>query len=165
MKNYILFFIFLLVYNEGMGKNIVFNDTIFKKIITYDSKGLPYYEKYFVNDSLITVNYIELSGKSRVVFFNVDELPSIVNENIPIYKFVNENAMWPSNNDGQGLVLISIIVEVDGGYTNVRIIKGINHAIDEAAINAVNQLPKLVPGKIKDIIIPTEVIIPLFYQW
>ena len=58
--------------------------------------------------------------------------------------------MYPEiarENGVQGQVLLTITIEKDGSLTDVRVLRGVDPSLDQAAVKAVMQSPKWTPGK------------------
>lgn len=67
-----------------------------------------------------------------------------------MYKWLGKNLRYPtaaSNNGIEGRVVISFIVEKDGGISNVEILKGIGFGCDEEAARVVEAMPKWKAGE------------------
>ena len=64
--------------------------------------------------------------------------------------FVNSKLVYPEiarENGVQGQVLLTITIEKDGSLTDVRVLRGVDPSLDQAAVKAVMQSPKWTPGK------------------
>jgi protein TonB len=65
-------------------------------------------------------------------------------------RFLSNNIRYPEEairKKIQGVVMVSLIVEKDGGISNIRIVNGIGGGCDEEAVRVVNSMPKWIPAK------------------
>ncbi len=66
-----------------------------------------------------------------------------------IQKWLLKNTNYPlhaKNNNIQGIVFVSFVVETDGNISHVKILKGINRDLDSEAIRVTSKMPKWIPG-------------------
>ncbi|MBQ1673486.1 MAG: energy transducer TonB [Bacteroidales bacterium] len=64
----------------------------------------------------------------------------------------------------QGQVLVSFIVEQDGSVTDVRVEHGIDERLDDEAVRVVSVSPKWIPGQIKGRKVRTRIVIPVEFR-
>lgn len=67
-----------------------------------------------------------------------------------LFKYLSENLEYPviaRENGITGRVILSFVVEKDGGITDVKVLRGIGGGCDEAAKEVVENMPKWNPGK------------------
>jgi protein TonB len=67
-----------------------------------------------------------------------------------IMKHVSENVDYPEvakDNDIEGKVYVSFVVDKDGSVTDVQVVRGVDKTLDNAAIKVVKSLTKFTPGK------------------
>lgn len=88
----------------------------------------------------------------------IDELVMVLVEEMPEYpggvmalnQWIMQNVKVPfeaKQNNIRGKVWVSFIIEKDGKVTNHKVAKGVNPIIDQAALEAVQQMPDWKPGK------------------
>ena len=68
-------------------------------------------------------------------------------------KWVNSQLVYPEiakNNGVQGRVTLQFTIDVDGSVTNVKVIRGVDPALDREAVRVVSMSPKWKPGKQKE---------------
>ena len=98
------------------------------------------------------------SGKQAVVSSSPDRVYTYVEEmplfptgnNDDILSFLQSKIQYPAEakrDKVQGSVFVAFTVEADGQVTDASIKKGIGAGCDEAALKAVQQLPRFTPGK------------------
>ncbi|SMB94109.1 TonB family protein [Hymenobacter roseosalivarius DSM 11622] len=85
------------------------------------------------------------------VYTSVEEMPLFrTGNNNDIVSFIQSKLQYPAEalrNKVEGRVIIAFIIDEDGKVGDVSIEKGIGSGCDEAALNAVRQLPPFTPGK------------------
>lgn len=88
------------------------------------------------------------------VFVIVESMPMFPGGEEARLKYLNENVRYPTmaNEAGiQGRVYVEFVVEKDGSVTNVRVIRGIGGGCDEEAIRVVQNMPKWIPGRQRNV--------------
>lgn len=98
------------------------------------------------------VNFIdeEEEAEEEEIFVIVEDMPSFQGGDINKFReFINRNLRYPeiaAENGIQGRVILSFVVESHGGVSNVRILRGVDPALDKEAIRVVESSPKWKPG-------------------
>jgi len=80
----------------------------------------------------------------------VSESPSFPGGDIAFRNFLNKNTIYPQiaiENNMQGKVHVSFVVEKNGSITDVQIVQGINKHLDKEAIRVIQSMPNWIPGK------------------
>ncbi len=84
------------------------------------------------------------------IFVIVENMPSFQGGDINKFReYINQNLRYPeiaAENGIQGRVILSFVVEPNGSVSNVRILRGVDPALDKEAIRVVQSSPKWVPG-------------------
>ena len=83
------------------------------------------------------------------VFTSVEKVPEFPGGINAFSQFLSRTVKYPKQareNNVQGRVIISFIVETDGSLTNIRVVRGIGSGTDEEAIRALKLSPKWLPG-------------------
>ena len=78
--------------------------------------------------------------------------------------FIKNNLVYPSDGGVQGRVIVGFVVEKDGSITNVDIVRSVHPALDEAAINFVNKMPKWIPATNKGKIVRSRYYLPVVFK-
>lgn len=85
------------------------------------------------------------------VFLVVEEMPSFGSGDANEFRaWVFQNMKYPevaAENGIQGRVFVNFVVEADGRITNVKVIRGVDPALDKEAIRVIESSPKWNPGK------------------
>ncbi len=106
------------------------------------------------NESITKYNF-SLSDVAEVeeeeIFVVVEDMPTFRGGDVDKFReWVQKRVKYPqiaAENGIQGKVFIMFVVEPDGSVSNVQILRGVDPALDDEAIKAVQASPKWVPGK------------------
>ncbi|MEO6632074.1 MAG: energy transducer TonB [Mucilaginibacter sp.] len=66
-----------------------------------------------------------------------------------LYKFLGRTVRYPATareNNTQGSVRVSFVVEKDGALTDIKVTRGIGDGCDEEAVRVMKLSPKWIPG-------------------
>jgi len=80
------------------------------------------------------------------LYFEVDELPIFGTSNDQLFSFIYNNLTWPKMFDGEGEVIISFIVDVEGKITKLNIVKSLCSECDEQVKEIFQNMPTWKPG-------------------
>lgn len=84
-----------------------------------------------------------------------DDIFQIV-EDVPTFpfgdvsKWITKNVKYPqiaAENNIQGKVFMNFVIEKDGSITDVKVLRGVDPALDKEAIRVIKSMPKWKPGK------------------
>jgi len=85
------------------------------------------------------------------VFLVVEEMPSFGTGDANGFRtWVSSNMKYPdvaAENGIQGRVYVQFVVEADGRLTNVKVLRGVDPALDKEAVRVIESSPKWNPGK------------------
>jgi TonB family protein len=107
------------------------------------------------------VQMSDVSGK-ETYFVKVDEMP----EPIGGMKSIQEKIVYPelAKRAGiEGRVFIMAFIDETGNVADAKVIKGVGHGLDEAALEAVKQA-KFIPGKQKGEPKKVQIAIPIVFK-
>jgi TonB family protein len=82
-------------------------------------------------------------------FVSIDKQPEYPGGIIRFYKYLSGSIKYPKlaqENNVQGKVFLSFIVEKDGSLTDVQITRGLGSGTDEEAVRVIKESPKWNPG-------------------
>ena len=92
-------------------------------------------------------------GKSKERVFRREQMPEFPGGEAALMKFINENLRYPATaieNGIQGRVVVQFVVKKDGSVGDVKVLRGVDPALDQEAIRVCKTLPKFIPGKRRD---------------
>ncbi|MCF0173642.1 MAG: energy transducer TonB [Bacteroidales bacterium] len=82
-------------------------------------------------------------------------------------KWVNKNLTYPEiakENGIQGRVTLQFTVNTDGSVSGVKVLRGVDPALDKEAVRVVSQSPKWTPGKQRDRPVKVTYTFPVIFQ-
>jgi len=89
------------------------------------------------------------SDKKVYDFVSIDKQPEFPGGIAKFYKYLGGSIKYPKmaqDNNVQGKVFLSFIVEKDGSLTDIQITRGLGNGTDEEAIRVLKESPKWNPG-------------------
>lgn len=90
------------------------------------------------------------SPDTIISFEKVDQLPKFPDGGNPAFaKYLSQNIKYPQiakENNIEGRVLVSFIVEKDGTLTDIKVLRDIGYSCGEEALRVLKTSPKWVPG-------------------
>ena len=107
---------------------------------------------------------------------DLDEIPQFVVVEEPamfpggetaLLKFVQDNVVYPERakeNNIQGRVFLQFVVTSRGNIGEVRLLRGVDPLLDEAAMEAVRKLPPFRPGRQGGVAVPVWYQLPVTFQ-
>jgi protein TonB len=90
------------------------------------------------------------TSRTERLFDVVEEMPMFPGGNAALMDFLANNIKYPQvaeENGIQGRVVLTFTVEPDGSLTEVKVVRGVDIALDKEAIRVVKSMPKWIPGK------------------
>lgn len=108
-----------------------------------------------------------ITNPGDTVFKRVEVQPKYKGGTGALYKFINENIIYPpeAKEKGiQGKVIVKFVVSSKGKVSNAIVFRGINKLLDEEAVRVINLLPDWTPGQIGGKAIPSYVQIPVHFK-
>lgn len=103
-----------------------------------------------VSNEGMTVNDTDKSVKSEMeVHSKVEVMPQYPGGNDELVSYLAGNITYPQeamDNDIEGKVIVSFIVEKDGNISNTKVIDGIGYGCDEEAVRVISGMPNWTPG-------------------
>ena len=97
----------------------------------------------------------------------VSEKPTFPGGEYKLLKFINATREYPQeayDNNIQGRVVCSFIVECNGTISHLQILKGVEESLNNEAIRIIEKMPKWIPGRVNGLPVPVRVIYPIVFR-
>lgn len=85
-----------------------------------------------------------------VIFQIVEKMPTFPGGEAAMMKYLSENIKYPTiaqENGIQGRVYVNFVVGKSGEISQIKVIRGVDPALDQEAIRVVEKMPKWNPGE------------------
>ena len=85
-----------------------------------------------------------------------------------LYEFLGKNIQYPEmakENGIQGKVFVDFVVMKDGTIRDVKVVKGVDEALDNEAIRIVQMMPKWKPGKQRGKAVNARFTLPIKFRY
>ena len=92
----------------------------------------------------------ENATQDGAVLVTVEEYPKFPGGKIAFEEFLSQNVQYPEaarTEKLQGLVIVAVIVEIDGSFSDVKVVRNVEPSLDEEAIRVVKIMPNWIPAK------------------
>lgn len=110
----------------------------------------------------------ETIEEAPIPFAIVEEKPSFNGGDANEFtKWVYSHLEYPDiarENGIQGRVILQFTIKADGSVTNIRVLRGIDPSLDQAAIDVIKKSPKWTPGKQRDKAVPVTYNFPIVFK-
>ena len=99
------------------------------------------------------MEYVEVEEEEEEaeIFFIVEDMPSFQGKGQDGFRtYIAQNLRYPeiaAENGISGRVFVSFVVEPNGAVTSVKVVRGVDPALDAEAVRVVKSSPKWAPGK------------------
>jgi protein TonB len=107
---------------------------------------------YFILSTVIFAFSCNLYGQNAdEVFVVADEMPSFQGGQKTLMELIYKNISYPQDamdNGIEGKVIVRFVINKEGKPTQISVSKGLCPSIDKVALDAINKIPKFIPGKI-----------------
>ncbi len=92
--------------------------------------------------------------EEAIPFQMVSEQPTFMGKDAKEFgKWVGSKIQYPEmarENNVQGRVILQFTIEKDGSLTNIKVVRGVDPALDKEALRVVSSSPKWKPGMMRD---------------
>lgn len=112
--------------------------------------------------------YVPADDEEPIPFQLVKEKPSFQGGDANQFsKWVNQRLVYPEiarENGVQGRVTLQFTIRKDGSITNVKVIRGVDPALDKEAVRVVSMSPKWTPGMLNGRVVSVIYTFPVIFQ-
>ncbi len=122
-----------------------------------------------VNTEVKQINYDveEEDNSGDQIFFIVEDMPSFQGKGVDAFRaWVSKRLKYPeiaAENGISGRVYVQFVVEPNGVVDNVKVVRGVDPALDAEAIRVVKSSPKWAPGKQRGKAVRVAYTIPIVF--
>lgn len=110
----------------------------------------------------------EVIEEETIPFQLVEEKPKFQGGDANDFsKWVNQRLVYPEvakENGVQGRVMLQFTVKTDGSVSDVKVLRGVDPALDKEAVRVVSMSPKWTPGKQRDRKVKVTYTFPVIFQ-
>jgi len=92
---------------------------------------------------------VEEEPEEPEVFMVVEDMPEFPGGTAALMQYLQKNIKYPSicrENNIQGRVLVTFIVNKDGAVVEPEVVKSVNPSLDKEALRVISTMPKWKPG-------------------
>ena len=156
-RNYIIIFCLFLLSTGvclGNGATSVFmaEDSIKTTPKKEDLREIAVVKDTEVKDTCQKENdtSIIIVKENNVIYVAAEMMPEFPGGQAELMKYLSSNIRYPSiamEENIQGRVIASFVVEIDGKISNIEIVRGLGGGCDEEVIRIIKNMPKWKPGK------------------
>lgn len=107
------------------------------------------------------------SDKKDSVFVQAEQLPAYKGGLEAFYTFAASNLTYPEEakkNNVEGKVYVQFVVAKDGKLEEIKVLKGIGHGCDKAAIELIKKSADWIPGRQKGKIVKVQMTLPISFK-
>jgi len=125
------------------------------------------FESIFKKGELISTARIYKYKSIADTYSKVDTVPEFPGGLNAFGQFLGRYIRYPADareNNIQGRIIISFIVEKDGGITNIKIVRGIGYGCDEEAIRVMKLSPPWKPGMLNGNAVRVAFSVPISFS-
>ena len=104
-----------------------------------------------------------LKADEKVLDGIVEEMPHFPGGDQALMDYLKKNMRYPDE-DVQGRVIVSFMVEKDGSISDVKVVKSLSEGADKEALRLINSMPKWHPGKQLGTPVNTKYTVPVIFR-
>lgn len=116
-----------------------------------------------------TISIEDVSEKPIVIdkpeiYTSVESVPGFVGGDVKFMEYLKEKMQTPKNAAAYGRVLITLVVERNGKFSDIKILRQVSPEVDAEALRLIKNSPKWRPGTIGGKAVRTQYTIPIDIQ-
>ena len=108
-----------------------------------------------------------VESNEEEVFMVVEDQPEFPGGTAALLEYLRSNLNYPAGcreNNIQGRVLISFVVEKDGSISNTEVVKSVDEELDAEALRIVSQMPNWKPGTQRGEAVRVKYTVPINFR-
>jgi TonB family protein len=110
---------------------------------------------------------IQTTSNEEEIYAVVDQQAEFPESNQALFKWISDNINYPEQakkENIQGRVIMRFVVEKDGTFTNISVLRGVHKLLDEEAIRLTKSMPIWKPGRQKGEIVRSYFTLPIIFK-
>jgi protein TonB len=122
-------------------------------------------------DASTAVQIVEIEEEAEEeeaqVFFIVENMPEFPGGDLELRKHIAQNVQYPEiakENGIQGRVFVQFVVNHKGEIEQVKVVRGVDPALDREAVRVISSLPKWKPGSQRGKPVRVSFTVPINFQ-
>lgn len=107
------------------------------------------------------------SKQDSTVMQVVEQMPEFPGGNPALMKYLSQNMKYPAEAQAarkEGRIIISFVVKKDGSLDDIKVVRGVDPALDQEAIRVIAAMPKWTPGMQKGKPVNVKYTVPLMFK-
>jgi TonB family protein len=115
-----------------------------------NEKSKTQYANISVKDKSFTTNEVDIKD-SDTPHYVASPKPEYIYGKRGLVEHILKNANYPKDakkDKAEGIVLVEVIVEKDGSFSDTKVIQAVHPLLDAEAVRVVNTLSCFIPGKV-----------------
>jgi protein TonB len=120
-------------------------------------------EKYTIPEQLV----LPPKDDDKTVYMYVDNMPEFPGGQMAMMQYLSKNIQypfWAIRYAEQGEVLVQFIVNVDGTFSECRILKSAGPYLDIEALRVIRTMPHWTPGKKNGKLVRSRCVLPIVFR-
>jgi len=108
------------------------------------------YANISIQDKSFTTNEVDIKN-SDTPHYVASPKPEYIYGKRVMVEHILKNASYPKDarkDKAEGIVMVQVVVEKDGSFSDPKVIKSVHPLLDEEAVRVVNTLSCFIPGKV-----------------
>ena len=110
---------------------------------------------------------VKLGDNINKIYDEVEEMPSFPGGQTAMMQWFDKKLKYPiiaKENDVQGSVLCTFVIERDGSITDVRVVRGVDPSLDKEAVRLLKAMPHWIPGKQNGLKVRVKCTLPVEFK-
>lgn len=116
---------------------------------------------------MLVTEPVKPKEEENTVFEYVEQMPSFPGGEAALMRYLSKNIKYPpfaEENNIQGRVICSFVVERDGSVSDIRIKRSVDPSLDKEAMRVVSAMPKWIPGRQNGQMVRVKYTLPVTFR-
>jgi protein TonB len=135
--------------------------------VNNSGESMVQHAEYSVNEKSFSTNEVEINDADMPLYVTSPK-PEYMHGKQALIEHVLKNARYPAEakkDKAEGIVLVQVVVEKDGSFTNAQVISSVHPLLDAEALRVVNTLKTFIPGRINKEAVRSYYQIPIIFEY